>query len=162
MSNSLWPYRPQPARPLCPWNSPGKNTGVGCHCLLQGIYLIQGSNLCLLHLLHWQKGSLPLDHLGSLYWSRLSPKSSGHDLIGGGGLRQTRRGGEAMWWQQRLRVAATSQGLLTPLAAGRDEEDFLPKESGGLMAYQHLSSRLLASRAVQEYISLVFKPPSLW
>ena len=35
MSNSLWPYGPQPARLLCPWDSPGKNTGVGGHALLQ-------------------------------------------------------------------------------------------------------------------------------
>ena len=34
---------------LCPWNSPGKNTGVGGHSLLQGIFLTQGSNLGLLH-----------------------------------------------------------------------------------------------------------------
>ena len=33
-------------------DSPGKNTGVGCHALLQGIFLTQGSNLCCLHLLH--------------------------------------------------------------------------------------------------------------
>ena len=33
----------------CLWNSPGKNTGVGCHCLLQGIFPTQGSNLGLLH-----------------------------------------------------------------------------------------------------------------
>ena len=39
----------QPARLLCPWNSPGKNTGVGSHSLLQGIFLIQGSNGGLLH-----------------------------------------------------------------------------------------------------------------
>ena len=32
--------------------SPGKNTGVGCHALLQGIFPTEGSNLCLLHLLH--------------------------------------------------------------------------------------------------------------
>ena len=31
---------------LCPWDFPGKNTGVGCHFLLQGILLIQGSNMC--------------------------------------------------------------------------------------------------------------------
>ena len=36
-------------RLLCPWDSPGKNTGVGCHSLLQGIFLTQGSNLGLLH-----------------------------------------------------------------------------------------------------------------
>ena len=32
---TLWPRGLQPARLLCPWNSPGKNTGVGCHFLLQ-------------------------------------------------------------------------------------------------------------------------------
>ena len=37
---------------------PGKNTGVGCHALLQGIFQTQGSNLHLLYLLHWQVGSL--------------------------------------------------------------------------------------------------------
>ena len=36
-------------QPACPWNSPGKNTGVGCHLLLQGIFRTQGSNLALLH-----------------------------------------------------------------------------------------------------------------
>ena len=56
------PHGLQPARLLCPWNYPGKNTGVGCHFLLNGIFLIQGSNPCLLH---WQVGSLPLHHLES-------------------------------------------------------------------------------------------------
>ena len=39
--------------------SSGKNTRVGCQALLQRIILIQGLNFCLLHLLHWQVGSLP-------------------------------------------------------------------------------------------------------
>ena len=34
---------------LCPWDSPGKTTGVGYHFLLQGIFLTQGLNLCLPH-----------------------------------------------------------------------------------------------------------------
>ena len=34
--NSLWPHGLQPAKLLCPGDSPGKNTGVGCHSLLQG------------------------------------------------------------------------------------------------------------------------------
>ena len=56
----------QPTRLLCPWDScPGKNTVVGCHLLLQGTFLTQGSNLCLLDLLHWQADSLPLRHPGS-------------------------------------------------------------------------------------------------
>ena len=49
MANSLQPRGLQPARLLCPWNSPGKNTGVGSHSLLQAISQTQGSNLGLLH-----------------------------------------------------------------------------------------------------------------
>ena len=41
-------------------DSPGKYTEMGCHALLRGIFLIQGSNPHLLHLLHWQAGYLPL------------------------------------------------------------------------------------------------------
>ena len=52
---------------LCPWSSPGKNTEVGRLFVLQGILLTQGLNQCLLHLLHWQMESLPLQHLGSQY-----------------------------------------------------------------------------------------------
>ena len=44
MSDSLWPYGP-----LSLWNSPGKNTGVGCHSILQGIFATQGSNPGCLH-----------------------------------------------------------------------------------------------------------------
>ena len=35
MSNSVWPHRRQATSLPCPWDSPGKNTGVGCHFLLQ-------------------------------------------------------------------------------------------------------------------------------
>ena len=49
MSNSLWPYELQPARLLCPWDSLGKGTRVGCHALLQGIFPTQGSNPGILH-----------------------------------------------------------------------------------------------------------------
>ena len=45
---------------LGPRDSPGKNTGVGYYALLQGIFLTQGSNPHLLHLLHWQADPLPL------------------------------------------------------------------------------------------------------
>ena len=48
------------------WDSPGKNTRVGYHALLQGIFLIQGWNLCLLCLLHWQVGFYHWCHLGNL------------------------------------------------------------------------------------------------
>ena len=47
---TLRPHGLQPARLLCPWYSPGKNNGVRCNALLQGIFLTHGSNQSLLHL----------------------------------------------------------------------------------------------------------------
>ena len=58
------PYRLWPARLLSPWESPGKNTGVGCRFLLQRVFLIQGSSPRLLCVWHWQADSLPLSHQG--------------------------------------------------------------------------------------------------
>ena len=49
---------------LCPWDFPGKNIGMGCNFLLQGIFLTQGWNL---RLQHWQVDSLPLSHLGKYH-----------------------------------------------------------------------------------------------
>ena len=63
MSDSLQPHRLQTTRLLCPWSFPGKDTGAGCHFLLQGIFLTQGWNPCLLCLLYWPAYSSPLCHL---------------------------------------------------------------------------------------------------
>ena len=49
VSDSLWRHRTYPTRLLCPWHSPGKNTGVDCHPLLQRIFLTQELNPGLLH-----------------------------------------------------------------------------------------------------------------
>ena len=49
VSNSLRFHGLQPARLLCPWDFPGKNTGVGGHFLLQRIFPTQGSNSGLLY-----------------------------------------------------------------------------------------------------------------
>ena len=49
VSNSLRTHGLEPTRFLCPWDFPGKNTGVGFHSLLQGIFPTQGSNLGLVH-----------------------------------------------------------------------------------------------------------------
>ena len=61
---TLRPHGLQPARLLCPWDSPSKNTGVGCHAFLQGIFSTQGLNPHLLRLLlcrcilyHWSPKS---------------------------------------------------------------------------------------------------------
>ena len=55
-----------------PWNFPDKNTGVGYHFLLQGIFPTQGLNPYLFCLLHWQADSLPLHHLGNAIYVPLS------------------------------------------------------------------------------------------
>ena len=59
---------------LCPWNSPGKNTGLGCHSFLQGIFLTQGSNR---GLLHCRQILYHLSHQG-IYgsWETPSPKTA--------------------------------------------------------------------------------------
>ena len=62
-------YGLQPVRLLCPWDSPGKNTEIGYHALLQQIFPTQGSNPHLLCLPHWQAGSLPLAPHGKSYVS---------------------------------------------------------------------------------------------
>ena len=54
VSNSLRPHGLSPTRLLCPRDSPGKNAGLGCHALLQGIFPTWGLNLHLLCLLRWQ------------------------------------------------------------------------------------------------------------
>ena len=65
MSNSLQSFGLKLARLLCPRDSPGKNTGVGCYFLLQGIFPTQESNLSLLSLLHCTQILYPLNHQGS-------------------------------------------------------------------------------------------------
>ena len=64
VSNSLGSCELYPTRLLCPWDSPGKSTGVGCHFLLQGIFLTQGSNP---GLLHCRQMLYLLSHQGSLW-----------------------------------------------------------------------------------------------
>ena len=64
MSDPFRLYRLYSDRLPHPWDFSGKNTGVGCHFLLQGIFLTQGWNLSLLCLLHWQTDS-SLSHPGS-------------------------------------------------------------------------------------------------
>ena len=59
-------------------NFAGNNTGMSCHFLLQGIFLIHRSNPHLLHLPHWQEDSLPLSHQGSkesIYHCSFTPAS---------------------------------------------------------------------------------------
>ena len=69
----LWPHGLYPTQLLCPWDSPGKNTGLGFHFLLQGIFQAQGSNLhflslpcCRQILYHWATGEAPFHFVPKL------------------------------------------------------------------------------------------------
>ena len=65
----------EPTRLLCPWDFPGKNTGVGCHLLFQRIFSTWGSNPHLICLLLWQvdsvlvpRGKPSEEHIKPKYW----------------------------------------------------------------------------------------------
>ena len=76
---TLQPHGLWPARLLCPWNSPGKNTGVGCHSLLQGIFPTQGWNPGLPHcrqILYHFSSSVQFSH--SVMSDSLRPHESQH------------------------------------------------------------------------------------
>ena len=96
-------------RLLCPWDAPGKNTGVGCHALLQGIFLTQVSNR---HLLHWQADSIRLYHLGRPEINRDQNKEK--ELI-----KQT-RGGRTF---QAKRTASAKVLRWVSLACSRNSEE---------------------------------------
>ena len=66
----------QATRLLCPWDSPGKNTGVGCHALLQGIFPTQESNLYLQRLLYCRQVLYPPSHLGNPFLRMCCAQSS--------------------------------------------------------------------------------------
>ena len=71
-----------PPGPFCPWDSQGKNTGMGCHAYLWGIFPTQGSNPYLLCLLHWQAGSWPLAPPGKpLIFISLYPMCLAHSRV---------------------------------------------------------------------------------
>ena len=85
-----------------PWYFSGKNTGVGCPFLLQGILLSQGSNLRLLHLLHWQAGSLPLMPPGQLPWTysqvmQKSQEADRHKTVHRGSYNGWLQNQECIW-----------------------------------------------------------------
>ena len=65
VSESLRPHGLEPSRFLCPWNFPGKNTGMGCHFLLQGSLPNWGTEPTSLESPAFAGDSLPLHHIGS-------------------------------------------------------------------------------------------------
>ena len=99
----------QPARLLCPWDSPGKNTGAGCHALLQGIFPTRGSHLCLLRLLCRQAGPLePIPPEGP----HRGPHPLGFGCPDGFGPRRSFLWPKQLWPRRRLLLLRGSHPCL--------------------------------------------------
>ena len=98
------PHRRQPTRPHCPWDSPGKNTGVGCHFLLQCMRVkseSEGAQLC--------------PTLSNLMDCSL-PGSSIHGIFQARVLEWWDRNGQTVF----LMVEEARHSLITPTFPGRE------------------------------------------
>ena len=133
-----------------------KNTRVGCHFLLQGIFSTQRSNL---HILHWQVGSLTLRHLGSsLIKYNQHPykkRKFGHRAWQRRKIiwRHTRNmpcKGKGRDWLEQLEE--NSKDYPPPSEARKRQGRILPRVSEGAWSWQLLIFRCLASRTVRQYV----------
>ena len=81
VSNSLQPHGLQPARFLSPWNSPGKNTGVGCHVLPHNMCVLSHFSLVRLFVTPWTvayQAPLSMGFSRQEYWRGLPCPPPGH------------------------------------------------------------------------------------
>ena len=108
VSKSLQPHGLKPRRLFCPWNFPGKSTGVRCHCLLQGIFPTQGLNLPLHISLHCWDDSLPCA-TWEAWWLELQWLYCNHkvNLRIEASLDQKRK----EWWQERQKEPESLRNL---------------------------------------------------
>ena len=107
MSDSLQPHRLVPTRLLCPWDSPGNNTGVGCHALFQGVFPTQEPNF---HLLLCRQILYCLSHQGRPHETRWDCKWDG-----GGGRRRGGGGREGRLGRGRNRPQGGNQPVTASL-----------------------------------------------
>ena len=105
---------------LYSWNSPGKHTGVGGHVLLLGVFLNRGLNLCLLCLLHWQAGSLPLAPSGKPRVLLTVPKTESFDP---GAAVSASLGSSTCGWTPRIHT----HGCWLSIPHGEREKNVFPQ-----------------------------------
>ena len=139
MSNSC---NPMDYRLLCPWDFPGKNTGVGSHLLLQGIFPTQGSNPGLLHCR--QSPALQVDSL--LTEPPRKPLWCSSDLFemllkkAGGGSHLIPVKSESLGWRERRHL------LLTALSVNPKKYQYLGTTGWNLsvLRWAHVTNSKLA------------------
>ena len=128
----LWPHGLQPARLLCPWDSPSKNTGVGCHFLLQGIFLTQGLNLGLPHcrqmlycLSHQGRSDFKLERGGS--WNYLGGETchyfSSFSQVKGSSISRELEMVNQILWSPRSCVFFLETSLKRKEGAGKEKRN---------------------------------------
>ena len=103
VSDSVWPQRWQPTRLPCPWNSPGKNAGVGCHCPFQCMKMkVKSLSDVRLLATPWTaayQAPLSMGFSRQEYWSGVPlPSPSGHQKAVG----LTWWGRQILNWQLKL------------------------------------------------------------
>ena len=168
MSDSLWPHGLQPARLLCPWNSPGKNTGVGCHSLLQGIFPTQGSSS---RLLHCRQILYLLSHQGGMWKkkTRLTGRvRAPTDRTGLTGVLSLPAGREVWMWQivggqsEVLRPWQRSWGRRLDIRKGGIEPQESPWKSSSIYPHnQSLPTLLLCALTYPSDFTGGCPPPPL-
>ena len=116
MSNSVRPHRWQPTRLPCPWDSPGKNTGVGCHFLLQCINVkseFRSMNQGKLEVVKQEMARVNVDipGIGELKWTRMGEFNSDNHYIYYRGQESLRRNGVAIIVNKRVQNAVLGCNL---------------------------------------------------
>ena len=119
--DTLWPQGLYLARLLCPWNSPGKNTGLGGHGLLQGIFRTQG----LMRVSHTAGGFFTIwatREAPTLAWVTPMPASSLLDKAMHSWGRSALLGKELLsTWDQVHLAASPSSGLISDLLSEKKQ-----------------------------------------
>ena len=127
MSNSVQPHRRQPTRVPRPWDSPGKNTGVGCHFLLQCMKLKSESEVaqsCPTLATPWTAAYQAPPSMGfsrQKYWSGLPLPSPCCGLVGKNSLAMRETWVQSLGWEdpQEEGIATHSSVLAWRIPMGR-------------------------------------------
>ena len=182
VSDSVPPHRRQPTRLPCPWDSPGKNTGVGCHCLLQCIKVKSESEVAqsCLTLSDPMDCSPPGPSVHGIFqarvleWGAIAFSDSGWgwalNPVTGVLIRKWENTQRRKEWRVRTELqgrgpcehggrdwcdSATLQGTPGAPESGRGREDPPLGPSEEAWPCGHFDLRLLASRTGRWYISIV-------
>ena len=153
MSNFFNSIRLYSAMLLCPWDFPGKNTGVGWCFLLQRLFLTQGLNL---DLLHCRRILYQLSHQGRLVWWSMAK----------GWIKQLP---VHLIHKNRTRLAVRGQGntslwrTKTKLRGNRSRRELTSWWKAGQGSVGHISSSVFLAALIlfSGRITFVYRPPGL-